>query len=42
MTSACELHSVGFLVVCKCLLVLLSCRMLIVVMMDKWTDDSAC
>ena len=38
-----ELCQVGFLVVVESpSVLLLSCRMLIVVMMAKWSDDSAC
>ena len=38
-----KLCPVSFLVVCECLLVLLqSVVMLIVVMMGRWSDDSAC
>ena len=41
--SSRELWLVSFLVVGECPLVLLQlCRMLIVVMMGKWSDDSAC
>ena len=42
VVSSRELCPVGFLLVGESPAVLLSCRMLIVVMMGKWPDDSAC